>query len=373
MKHRHFEPLIAVVIPNYNGASTIDETLVSVRSQTHRNLEIIVVDDGSTDSSTARVQAHIAADPRVRLIVQENAGVAAARNNGWRSTNAELVAFIDSDDVWASDKLERQLGALIAGGADAGLAYCGYALIDADRRVIECRPSAEVQGDALHRLMCGNFVANGSAALVRRWVLDATNGFESALHHAGAQGCEDYLFYLRAAGECRFGVVPAPLVGYRRLPGAMSSDVSRMLRSWQLVLDEMVVRHPHRAHVLRTGYRNYAAWLARAAMFDARFTQLREILTTIARFDRRIAAKIGLVELPRAFFRSAWFRLRYGSGPARSAAPPAAGARIEESSADAAPADAVPAPESLVATTKPSRVRSILLPPGSLYPIGECR
>ncbi|MGC6401659.1 glycosyltransferase family 2 protein [Sphingomonas sp. FW199] len=300
MTGRPAEPLIAVVIPNYNGAATIDETLISVRAQTHAHLEIIVVDDGSTDDSTARVARHITSDRRVRQVEQENAGVAAARNHGWRSTNADLVAFIDSDDVWSPDKLARQLDVMTAGGADVGLVYAGYALIDADRRVIECRPSPALEGDVLHRLMCGNFVANGSAALVRRRVLEATGGFEPALHHAGAQGCEDYLFYLRAAGECRFGVVAAPLVGYRRLPGAMSSNVVRMLRSWRMVLDEMAMRHPGMIPLMRRGYRNYAAWLARAAMFAGRFGQLGDILKTIAAFDAGMSARIALVDLPRA-------------------------------------------------------------------------
>ena len=102
------QPLISVIIPNYNGAATLDETLTSVRGQSYANLEIILVDDGSRDDSVVRARRHADADPRVRIIRQDNAGVAAARNTGWRAAVGDIVAFVDSDDLWAADKIERQ-------------------------------------------------------------------------------------------------------------------------------------------------------------------------------------------------------------------------------------------------------------------------
>lgn len=122
--------LVSVVIPAYNAESTIDDTLRSVRGQTHRELEIIVVDDGSTDRTTSVVKAHAAADGRVTLIAQENAGVAAARNAGWQSARSAFIAFVDADDLWAPSKIERQLEVILRGGLRVGLVYTWWALID---------------------------------------------------------------------------------------------------------------------------------------------------------------------------------------------------------------------------------------------------
>src|ERR1700674_400681 len=89
--------LVTVVIPAFNAARTIDETLRSVRSQTHRRLEILIVDDGSTDATPQIVERHVAEDRRIRLIRQPNAGVAAARNKGVVEAAGDLVAPIDAD------------------------------------------------------------------------------------------------------------------------------------------------------------------------------------------------------------------------------------------------------------------------------------
>lgn len=107
--------LVSVVIPAFNAEATIDETLCSVRSQSHERLEIIVVDDGSTDDTVAVAERHADRDPRITIIRQDNAGVAAARNAGWQAARAEFIAFIDADDLWAPGKIERQLQAMIDG------------------------------------------------------------------------------------------------------------------------------------------------------------------------------------------------------------------------------------------------------------------
>jgi glycosyltransferase involved in cell wall biosynthesis len=156
--------LVSVVIPAYNGAATINETLRSVRSQTHTNLEIIVVDDGSTDATGVIAARHSALDPRLRIVRQANAGVAAARNHGWRTAASGLIAFVDADDLWSPDKIERQLTALRA-MPEAGLVYSGYVIIDAASCITLQWEHTPHQGDVLRQLLIENFVGNGSAAL----------------------------------------------------------------------------------------------------------------------------------------------------------------------------------------------------------------
>ncbi|WP_448501132.1 glycosyltransferase family 2 protein [Sphingomonas sp.] len=296
-------PTIAVVIPNYNGAATLAATLDSVCAQTHRALDILVVDDGSTDDSPALVERHAARDDRIHLLRQRNGGVASARNHGWRTARADLIAFIDSDDLWAPSKLARQLAALDAAGPDTGLAYCGYRAIDAQGHVIQCFAQPDHEGDVLDRLMRGNFVGNGSAVLVRRWLLERTGGFEPALHHAGAQGCEDYLFCLRAAEHSAFAAVPQPLVGYRQLGDAMSANGARMLKSWLMVVAELGKRHPGRRDALEQGLRFYALWVARRALFARRPAELAAILRVLARHRPALAAHCVGSALPRALAR----------------------------------------------------------------------
>ncbi|MCW5850181.1 MAG: glycosyltransferase family 2 protein [Anaerolineae bacterium] len=103
-------PLISVIIPVYNGSRYLDAALASVQAQTHSPLDMIVVNDGSTDGSAAIAAAY----PAVRLVSQPNQGTAAARNHGVNLARGDYLAFLDQDDVWVADKLERQMAAFQA-------------------------------------------------------------------------------------------------------------------------------------------------------------------------------------------------------------------------------------------------------------------
>jgi glycosyltransferase involved in cell wall biosynthesis len=106
-------PLISVVVPAYNAGRWIDRTLASIQGQTWREIEVIVVDDGSSDDTVARVERAAAADRRIRLVRQANAGPAVARNRGLRECRGVFVAPVDADDLWAPDNLAQQAAALL--------------------------------------------------------------------------------------------------------------------------------------------------------------------------------------------------------------------------------------------------------------------
>ena len=130
------EDLVTVIVPAYNAAATIDETLRSVRAQSHASLEIIVVDDGSVDSTAQVVERHVEADSRVALIRHSaNKGVAAARNTAIAAGKGDLIAPIDADDLWHSLKIEKQVAVMRKGGRKVGLVYTWSALLDAESRV----------------------------------------------------------------------------------------------------------------------------------------------------------------------------------------------------------------------------------------------
>lgn len=244
---------VSVVIPAFNAERWVDETLRSVRAQTHRALEIVVVDDGSRDRTAAIVEAHARLDPRLRLVRQENAGVAAARNRGVAETSAAFVAPVDADDLWAPTKIERQLERFQALGEATALVYTRYALIDAESRIVHLDRKPAVEGDALAAMCLANVVGNGSGAMMRRRALVEAGGYDAGLRAAGAQGCEDYKLYFHIAERHRFGFVDDWLTGYRDLPDNMSSDLGQMLRSRDLCVAGFRPRHPDRAGLFDRG------------------------------------------------------------------------------------------------------------------------
>lgn len=231
-------PLVSVVVPAFNAAKTISETLRSISQQTYSALEIVVVDDGSTDETADIARRHGEVDPRMRVVTKSNGGVASARNAGIGCTRGAFVAFIDADDLWHPTKIAKQLAVLLAGGPDMALVYAPFRLIDAHGRVLASPHKYGVNGWVIHRHFYSNLVGNGSAPLVRRSVLEEFGGFDSWLLQQGAEGCEDLLLQLRIAARYRFGEVSEYLVGYRRLPDNMSSNTEQMIRSGILAVSK---------------------------------------------------------------------------------------------------------------------------------------
>lgn len=221
---------VSIIIPAYNATATIEATILSAMGQTHPDIEILVVDDGSTDDSVALVRQLTAGDARVRILRQQNGGVARARNHGIEAAKGDYIAPLDADDIWHPEKIARQVAALSAAPRDVALAYNWFRRIDAEGMVLPGSPSPAVEGYVFHRHLDWNFISNGSTPLIRAEVARAVR-FDPALHDAGNQGCEDYLVQLTIARHWKFLCVPAYLTGYRRTPGAMSTDVARMLRS----------------------------------------------------------------------------------------------------------------------------------------------
>jgi glycosyltransferase involved in cell wall biosynthesis len=291
--------LVSVVVPAFNASRTIDETLRSIRSQTHRELEIIVVDDGSTDNTGAIAARHAAVDDRIKVLAQQNQGVAAARNHGWRQARSDVIAFADADDLWAPTKIERQLEVLDAGGDRIGLVYCWSVTIGMDSEILWTSTEREAyEGDVFERMLIGNFIGNGSAALIRRQPLIDVGGFDSGLRAADAEGCEDLLLYAKVAARYHFALVPEDLVGYRRTEGAMSSNGSRMLRSWAMVVDMMLNEHPDQATRLKTGLRYYFEMQVRHAFQAGRFASILPLILIVLRTYPGILVNVTLLRLP---------------------------------------------------------------------------
>ncbi len=246
-------PLVSVVIPAFNASNTLHQTLLSVSAQTYRNLEIIVVDDGSVDHTALIARAYSQIDPRVRLIQKSNGGVASARNAGTQASTAEFVAFIDADDLWHPTKIAKQMALLTASGNDMALVYSPFRRIDMSGMVRGSSRNHRVDGWVVNRHFYINFIGNGSSILIRKHVLNELGGYSSVLLEAGAQGCEDLLLQLRTALHYKFGTVPEYLVGYRMSPGNMSADEERMIRSSLLALTMALAECPDLAGLENRG------------------------------------------------------------------------------------------------------------------------
>ncbi len=171
--------MISVIIPAHNAQVTIAKTIESVRQQTYSNLEIIVINDGSSDR-TLEVVNNIP-DPRIKLFNYPNSGVATARNRGIAKAKGEYIAFLDADDFWTEDKLELQLQALTTNLA-AGVAYSWtYFLYPED----VCFPSDPVyhQGNIYPQLLTKNFIHHGSNPLIRRKAIASVGEFDPRFPH----------------------------------------------------------------------------------------------------------------------------------------------------------------------------------------------
>lgn len=226
--------LVTVVIPAFNAEATLAETLESVAAQTYKNLEILIIDDGSTDR-TAEIAAAfcVAQGGRAKLIRKANGGVASARNLGLRGATGGWVAPIDADDLWHPTKIAKQVETLSNQSNLPGFIYCSFHTIDREGAVF-CSPRDNPPaGNIFHRHAYENFVGNGSGLMLQREVALAVGGFDEGM----PPGCADLMLQLKIARDWPVGCVPEHLVGYRVLPNAMSRDVDMMTKSWAVVLD----------------------------------------------------------------------------------------------------------------------------------------
>jgi glycosyltransferase involved in cell wall biosynthesis len=260
---------VAVVLPVFNAERTIAATLRSIMAQTHGLLDIIVVDDGSTDTSLAIVAALQAADPRIRCIRQANAGAAAARNAGAALADAPYLAFCDADDLWAPRKIELQLHRMQAGGARTALVYCWFARIDASDHVLAVNRSRG-EGDLLATLLRRNVIGNGSSPLFRKTAFDAVGGFSARFSPA-----EDLAIYLATAELYDIGVVNEVLVGYRVTANSLSSDGMAVYAATALLIQAYAPRYPKFRHLMTLHLRGVMMWQIAAAL------QRREIITAV--------------------------------------------------------------------------------------------
>ena len=214
---------VSVIIPTYNSVRWIEQTLKSVLKQTHLNLEIIIVDDGSTDKTVQAIKNIV--DWRIKFFPYQHLGAATARNLGIQHSTGEFIAFLDSDDLWAPRMIERHLSALQR-YQTADVAYCWTYCINEEDKCLWPLPPTFYEGNVYSKLVTENFLACGSI-VARRSAIDTAGQFDSQLEFG-----EDYDYWLRLALHAQFILIPRYQLIYRIRSGSqmkkLYSDKSKV-------------------------------------------------------------------------------------------------------------------------------------------------
>jgi glycosyltransferase involved in cell wall biosynthesis len=229
-------PLVSIIIPVYNGEKTIQKTIESVLQQTFQNFEILVINDGSHDS-TLNVINNIK-DERLRIFSYPNAGVSTSRNRGLALARCEFISFLDADDLWTPDKLEIQLKSL-QDNSQAAVAYSWSDWIDESGQFLRSGGHITVNGKVFEHLLVRDFIESGSNPLIRKQALDEVGEFDPSVTPA-----EDWDMWLRLAARYEFVAVPCVQILYRVSPLTASFNVWKMEAGSLRVIERAFAQAP---------------------------------------------------------------------------------------------------------------------------------
>jgi glycosyltransferase involved in cell wall biosynthesis len=315
--------LVSVIIPIYQVENYIEEAVYSVINQTYKHIEIIIVDDGSTDKSREICQQF--QDPRIKIITQENQGVSAARNKGIRQAQGEFLAFLDGDDRWLPQKIELHVKYLEA-FSDVGMSFDGFTYMDEFGKSLEVSRLYQLEKITLELILCRNPVGNSSCVVIKRKLLEEIKVSHKSFNNIGEQDCyfdedlnhfEDVELWLRVALESRWKiqVIPNILTWYRVSPRGASANFERQIKELDKALEKISLYAPEltqkygkvvKAYTFRKGaqqaVRQRKVADAIAKMRKALSTHWQIILEDPIRTSLLLGAIVLLYSLPRSHF-----------------------------------------------------------------------
>jgi glycosyltransferase involved in cell wall biosynthesis len=241
-------PLVSFVVPAYNVEQYVEEAVRSALDQTYPNVEVIIVDDGSTDRTAGIAADMAAADPRVRVFQQPNLYAAHARNRGITEARGAFIHFLDADEIVLPEKVATSY-ALFAADPDVGVVYGHGIPVEADG--ITPLPYDFVplpSGDVFCEWITGT-MANGthgvtSSFMVRRDLFETVGTFDVTI-----RGTEDWDLWVRLAAVTKYAALDRPLVRYRRLPEGVHKNRIQMARG-RLQVVQHLADHPRRRDCL---------------------------------------------------------------------------------------------------------------------------
>jgi len=290
-------PRVSVIMPAYNVEPYVAEAVQSVLAQTFEDLEVVVVDDGSTDGTADTVAAIAAREPRVRLVRQPNRGLAGARNTAMRMARGDLFALLDSDDLWEPEFLAEQVAMLDARPSVDIVTGNGW-MYGGLRHGELARPCPDTRPDPDLPAILGDERAVFIMSVFRRRVYEVVGCFDETM-----RSNEDYDFWLRAAiSACRFARNDRPLGHYRIRTDSLSASEMRMLLGILRVyakIRPLLADHPQGLAILDAQTERFdTEWHAaeaRVALESADFSAAREHLVLL--HARRGGAALWLARL----------------------------------------------------------------------------
>jgi hypothetical protein len=264
-------PAVSVILPTHNRYETLPRAIRSVLSQTHQSLELIIVDDASTDDTKELVES--VADPRNSYVRRDTrGGPGAARNTGIRAARADILAFQDSDDEWTPNKLEMQLSIFERSPA-VGVVFCAWQKLEDGRLLQSYRPDDRMRSPDWSWDAAYDAPFTTPTIAVRRRVLEEVGMFDEKLPNR-----EDWDLVFKLHGRCGFEAVDEFLVVKHETPGSHDSDRGTLLRSFETILARhgrqwishpaILARHWQRICDLRLDVGDASG--ARAALWRAR-------------------------------------------------------------------------------------------------------
>ncbi len=239
---------ISVIIPVYGVEKFIAATVQSVLEQTYKNFELFIIDDASPDRSIEICQQFT--DTRLRIIRQENRGLPGARNTGIRHAQGEYLAFLDGDDLWLPEKLEKHV-AHLENSPNVGISFSRSAFIDEAGKSLGTHQMPKLEGITTSDLLCDNPLGNGSSAVIRREVFEAIKFqdnlygcvedfyFDERLRHPNADST-DIEGWLRISIKTNWQIegIPEALTLYRVNSDGLSANLLKQLDSWEKVIEK---------------------------------------------------------------------------------------------------------------------------------------
>lgn len=263
------EPLVTVIIPTYNRAATILRSINSVLSQTYNNLELLVVDDCSTDQTAEIVKA--IDDKRLHYLkTVKNSGANIARNLGLRRARGEFIAFQDSDDVWLEDKLAKQLGHFKKFGQEVGVVYSGYAKVGKNsRRNFAIKKMAEKINGYIHHQILSDNLARMATAVIRSQCFKQIGLFNEKMPRL-----QEWELFLRISKYYQFQCLDQALVDVYYTPGCISENHLAFVQAYKIILEEFA------SGFLRNSgkFAHYCGWSAVILLKNGQLTEARKFL-----------------------------------------------------------------------------------------------
>jgi GT2 family glycosyltransferase len=334
------EPLVSVIVPTFNRAYCLADAVNSVLAQTHRNVELIIIDDGSTDDTAQLVASRWGHETRVKYFQQANQGVTAARNQGINRATGDFIALLDSDDRWKPWKLQAQIAAMVR-RPDIGMVWTDMEAVDPQgviahpaylkimysnyRRFTDAQlfsaayslaqivpnPPDAIRGGILHtgsiysQMFMGNLV-HTSTVLLRRSRLDAIKGFNESLKLSG----EDYDFHLRTCREGPVGFIDLSSIQYQvGMPDRLTHRKYRVhafancLTTITLAYQRDRDRVDLSPSLIRRRFAEVNAWLGEALLDEGRRSEAAKALgksLAMQPWQPRTARLLALALLPAA-------------------------------------------------------------------------